>query len=307
MISLLEIQAAKATLALSGLGGAKTVLALDVDKVVTSANMKVGAYTIAAQPAVPARITVSVTAVGAADTMGTINIVGTLVDDTVVHETVTPVAGQTVSTVNEFKTVTSATGAGWVIGEGNDTLTIGVGAIVPESYYFNAISNRIVASTNMKVGAYTVAAQPLVPSKITVKATAGATTDTMGTITINGIVNDVPTIETITPIAGATVTSENTFSYIYSVTGAGWVIDGEEGTNDTIIVGTAEVNVLPTHYFSAIQALADTVVAAQENVTGADNADLTEFTKIPAGVTVYGKFASINLPSGEAIAYKAVI
>jgi hypothetical protein len=307
-MSYLELNAAKAALSLSGLLGAKAVHALDVDKVVTSTNMIVGAYVIAAQPVVPARITVSHTAVGAVDTLGTINIVGTLPDGTVIHEKITPVNGETVSTVNEFATVTSATGAGWVIGEGNDTLTIGVGAVIPDSFFFNAITNRIVASTNMKVGAYTVAAQPLTPGKLTIATVAGATADTQGTISIYGTaVDDTFFTETVTPAAGTTVTTTNIFKSVITVVGAGWVIDAVEGTNDTIIVGTAEVSVPTTNYFSAIQAMADTVVSTQEDVTGATNPALSTLTKIPAGSTVYGKFASITLTSGEAIAYKAAL
>jgi hypothetical protein len=302
-MSYLEQIAAKAAINLSGLLGAKAVHALDVDKIVTTANMKNGAYTIAAQPIVPCRITVSHTAVGAVDTLGTINFVGTLPDGTVIHETLTPVSGQTVSTVNEFASVTSATGAGWVIGEGNDTITIGVGAVIPDSFYFNAIPNRIVASTNMKVGAYTVAAQPLTPGKLTVKTTANGAADTQGTISIYGTLTDNTYItEIVTPVSGQTVTTTNIFKSVSTVTGAGWVIG--EG-NDTIIVGTAEVSVPTNNYFSAIQIMAQAVVSAQENVTGATNPTLSTFTALPAGVIIHGKFSSIKLTSGEAIAYKA--
>jgi len=308
-MSSIENMAAKATLNKSGLLGSKTVLPLDVDKVVTTADMKVGAYSIAAQPTVPCRITATVTATGTADTMGTIVIVGDLPGGTEIEETITPAAGKTVSTVNEFEKVTSVTGVGWVIDAGSqaDKITIGMGAAVPESYFINAIDNRIVASTNMKVGAYTVAAQPYVPSKITVKSTAVGTADTMGTVAIHGIDNnDIPRTETLTLVSNATVTTENIFKTILSVTGAGWVIDAGNG-NDTIKVGTAEVKANPAHCFCMIQALVDTVVAAQEDVTGTLNANLAGLTKIPAGATVCGKFASITLTSGEAIAYLATV
>lgn len=303
-MSNLELLAAKA--ALNGLSGSKVVLPLDVDKIVTSTNMKNGAYTIAAQPDAPCRLTVNVTAVGAADTMGVVTIVGTLPDGTTVQETVTPVAGESVSTVNEFASVTSATGSGWTIVEGNDTITIGTGAVIPESYYFNAISDRIVSSTNMKVGAYTVAAQPLVPSKITVAVTAGDTADTMGTVTISGFDSDnAPLSETVTPIAGSTVTTSGTFKTILSVVGAGWVIDDEEGTNDTIVVGTAEVSKESDLYISNLLVLADAVVASQEDLDDAIQADLSQFTELPAG-SYPVKLESITLTSGEAIAYLAV-
>lgn len=102
----------------------------DVDRIVTSVNMKVGAYTVAAQPDVPRNITVTETAVGAEDTNGTIVIVGTDIADNVISETITPNAGVTVAGAKCFKTVTSVTGAGWVIGDAADTVTVGVGSLI---------------------------------------------------------------------------------------------------------------------------------------------------------------------------------
>lgn len=107
----------------------------DVDRIVTTANMKnTTTYTIAAQPDVPRNITVTHTAVGAVDTLGTIAVVGTDANDAALSETLTPSNGVTVSGTKAFKTVTSAIGTGWIIGEGNDTITIGVGAVVGYSY-----------------------------------------------------------------------------------------------------------------------------------------------------------------------------
>ena len=114
---------------LKGYLGLSTLLtAADADKIVESANMKVGAYTVAAQPSVPSRIGVAATAVGTADTMGIVIIAGTDVWNNVITETVVPVAGSTVYTTQYFKTVTSVTGAGWVVdaGAGNDTIVVGV-------------------------------------------------------------------------------------------------------------------------------------------------------------------------------------
>lgn len=293
-----EAQIAKAAVALSGLIGTKTVLPLSVDKIVTTVNMKNGTYTIAAKPDVPARLTAHITAAGAADTMGTITFVGTRPDGTAIIETVTPSATAIVSTVNEFATVTSATGAGWSINEGNDTITIGVGEIIPESAYYNAITNRIVTSANMKVGSYTVAAQPLIEGKITVAVTAAGAADTMGTITITGVSGGIPISETVTPIAGSTVTTTNKFSHIYSVVGAGWVID--EG-NDTIIVGVAEVNTESRYFISALDVIVDTVVSSQTEQSGFIVADLTALTKLTAGVYPT-RLTAIKLTSGEAIA-----
>ncbi len=110
------------------LGLSTLLTAADVDKIVESTNMKVGAYTVAASPSVPSLITVTVTASGTADTMGTITVVGTDIYDRVLTEVITPVAGSTVTGTRYFKSVTSVTGAGWVIdaGAGNDTITVGV-------------------------------------------------------------------------------------------------------------------------------------------------------------------------------------
>lgn len=110
-----------------------TPVVADDDKIVVSANMKVGTYTIAAQPDVCRNITVTATAVGTADTMGTITVTGTNILGQVMTEVITPVAGSTVAGLKAFKTVTSVVGAGWVIDavEGtNDTIKVGVGTVI---------------------------------------------------------------------------------------------------------------------------------------------------------------------------------
>lgn len=68
------------------------------------------------------------------------------------------------------------------------------------------------------------------------------------------------------------------------------------------ITGTSKVSPPAGYYFCAIAATAATVVASQEDVTGANNPTLGP---IPVGLTVYGKFASITLTSGTAIGYYA--
>jgi hypothetical protein len=101
------------------------------NRFVTSTNMKVGAYTIANASPVwsgGCLVTVTVTSVTGADTMGTITIVGTDLAGAVQTETLTPVADSTATSTKVFRTVTSATGAGWVIATGNDTLVIGCAA-----------------------------------------------------------------------------------------------------------------------------------------------------------------------------------
>ena len=168
-----------------------------------------------------------------------------------------------------------------------------------------ADDDKIVISANMKNGAYTVAAQPLSPAKITVLATAVGTADTMGKVTIVGTDAAGNALsEEVIPVAGTTVLTTGIFASITSVTGSGWVIDGGN-QNDTIKVGVNYAYPPSGHYFCAITAMADAVVASQTNVTGAYNPKLACLTKIPAGATVYGKFSSISLTSGELIGYYA--
>lgn len=107
-----------------------TPVVADDDKITVSVDMKVGSYTIAAQPDVPRNITVTVTAGGTADTMGTITVTGTNVLNQTISEVITPVAGSAIAGLKAFKTVTSVVGAGWVIDavEGTkDTIKVGIG------------------------------------------------------------------------------------------------------------------------------------------------------------------------------------
>jgi hypothetical protein len=66
----------------------------------------------------------------------------------------------------------------------------------------------------------------------------------------------------------------------------------------TPITGTDATTPDTGYVFTALQALADTVVAAN---TG--NHDLTAYTVIPAGTIVYGLWTSITLTSGEVAVY----
>jgi hypothetical protein len=106
--------------------------AADADRVVVSANMKVGTYTIANSGTMPTggarKITLTHTTNTATDTLGTVTIVGTDLDGVAQTEVLTPSADATVTSTNFFLTVTSATGAGWVLDTANDTLTIGCAA-----------------------------------------------------------------------------------------------------------------------------------------------------------------------------------
>lgn len=102
------------------------------NRIVASANMKVGTYTIAnASPvwAGGALITVTHTEVGGGvDTLGTIVVVGLDLHGQAVTDTIVPLNGTVATGTKVFRSVTSVTGVGWVIGTGNDTIVVGVAA-----------------------------------------------------------------------------------------------------------------------------------------------------------------------------------
>jgi hypothetical protein len=96
----------------------------------------------------------------------------------------------------------------------------------------------IIPSSTMQVGAYTVLTETLTKKQrvmLTHKSTG--TTDTLGTVYIQGTLNDVSIVETMTPVADSTVVSTNYFDSIVAVLGSGWVVDAEEETADSISIG----------------------------------------------------------------------
>lgn len=104
-------------------------------RIVVSANMKVGSYTIAnASPAdgLARNVTVKrVVVVVGADTPGTITVTGTDVDGAAISEAIIPGAdGVVVAGTKAFKTVTAVVGAGWVIAGGADTVEVGFGDLI---------------------------------------------------------------------------------------------------------------------------------------------------------------------------------
>ncbi len=126
------------------------MVAADDDYYVVSANMKVGAYTLAqTAPARGARnVTVTQTAAGAEDTNGTIDVVGTDLAGNVLTETITPNAGATVAGTKAFASITSITGVGWVIGEGNDTIKVGFGDVIGLPDKLSSTAQVIAAEKN---------------------------------------------------------------------------------------------------------------------------------------------------------------
>src|SRR4051812_30140059 len=97
---------------------------------VTSANMKVGTYTLANAGAMPTagarRVTVTHTQVGGVtDTLGTVTVTGTDLTGATISEAIVPLSGTVATGTLYFATVTSVVGAGWVINTGNDTIVVG--------------------------------------------------------------------------------------------------------------------------------------------------------------------------------------
>jgi archaellum component FlaF (FlaF/FlaG flagellin family) len=104
------------------------------NRIVTTTNMKVGAYTIAnasSADGLPRNVTCTRAVVTGADTAGTVLVTGTDVAGNVITETLIPGADTVVvAGLKAFKTVTSVVGAGWVINTGNDTIVFGFGTLV---------------------------------------------------------------------------------------------------------------------------------------------------------------------------------
>lgn len=74
-----------------------------------------------------------------------------------------------------------------------------------------------------------------------------------------------------------------------------------------IILNTATHTPATGFCFVALQALADTVIAAATADATAPITGTIAALALPAGVTIYGKFLSITLTSGKAIAYVGAI
>lgn len=134
-----------------------------------------------------------------------------------------------------------------------------------------AVTNRFVVSTNMIVGAYTIAnASPVWQGGCFVTATITANTgnDTPGTATIVGtdLAGNAQT-EVLTLVAAGTATGVKVFRSITSITGAGWVINGG---NDTIVFGCTAGSIVcgtsGTLYAIVVNATAAATVVVSDSV-----------------------------------------
>ena len=98
-------------------------------RLMASANMKNGAYTLIAQPDTARVITATRTVTDTADTPGILTIVGTDSLGNAITSTLTPLSGRT-QTTQAFMTVVSITGSGWTQGGATpDTITLGTGPV----------------------------------------------------------------------------------------------------------------------------------------------------------------------------------
>jgi hypothetical protein len=119
---------------------------------VTSTAMKNSTYTVAnsgAMPTAGARlitVTHAIVATGT-DTLGTVTVVGTNLGGDPISEAITPLAGTVASGVQWFASVTSVTGAGWIIAGGNDTIQVGCGARVIVAEGSGIVHSVIVNTT----------------------------------------------------------------------------------------------------------------------------------------------------------------
>ena len=130
-------------------------------------------------------------------------------------------------------------------------------------------NNRIVAVTDMKVGDYTIAAQPGVPRPITITHATDTVTDTLGTITIEGTnILDEVISETLVPTADDTIATEQLFKTVTKVTGAGWVISAPTD-EDQIQLGVDDMIGVPVDLESSHQiifAMLGTAIIAPEDI-----------------------------------------
>lgn len=139
------------------------------NRFVTSTNMVNSTYTIANASPVWAggcfvTITHTTVAVGT-DTLGTITIAGTDLFGQTISEVITPVADSTATGKKVFRSVTSATGAGWAIAGGNDTIVIGCAAgqvVCPGGgqLYAVELNNTVAAAVTISDAVGTIATIP---------------------------------------------------------------------------------------------------------------------------------------------------
>lgn len=152
-----------------------------------------------------------------------------------------------------------------------------------------AVANRYVTSTNMKVGAYTLANTTPVwqgAGFVTFTHVTVTGTDTLGTVAIVGIdLSGQTRTEVITPVADSTVTGVIPFRTIVSVTGTGWVINTG---NDTITVGVAAGSIVCGSQGTLYAIVVNATAAATVVISDASRTIATLAASIANGHYLYG-------------------
>lgn len=153
-----------------------------------------------------------------------------------------------------------------------------------------AVTNRFLASQNMKVGSYTPIANAS-PAwqgacNVTITHTTVAGTDTLGTVTVAGTdLTGRAISETLTPVADSTVTGALAFRTVTAITGAGWVLNT---TADTIVVGCAAGAIVCGSQGNLSHVVVNTTQAAAVTVADAGRTIATLKASIAEGSYSFG-------------------
>jgi hypothetical protein len=152
-----------------------------------------------------------------------------------------------------------------------------------------AVTNRFVVSTNMIVGAYSLANTGPVwqgGCLVTVTHTTVAGADTLGTIVVVGtdLAGQTRT-DTITPLAGTVATGVIPFRTLTSVTGVGWVA---VSTPDTIVVGCAAGSICCGSAGKLYSVIVNTTAAATVVLSDASRTIATLKASIAEGFYQFG-------------------
>ena len=209
----------------------------------------------------PRNLVVTIVDVNASITAGTIEIIGTDIDDQVITESYSIVGNLVYTTTNIFKTVTTITVAGLTGNEGSDTIEVTAGGS----------------------GVLTIDAQPDVCRNLSVEITDGDTSITAGSVTITGSdYLDRTITEVVTFVVGTlTYATSKCFKTVTSAVFAGFA--GVTGDDDTIIIGSGTLIGMKEDLWN-VDALGDVylgtkvtpqAVTTGKSTSGIDTADST--------------------------------
>jgi hypothetical protein len=160
-----------------------------------------------------------------------------------------------------------------------------------------ADATRFLASTNMKVGAYTVANSGAMPTEgarhVTVTHTTVAGADTLGVITVTGTdLRGAVISEDIVPLAGTVATGLLWFATVTALVGSGWVATS---TADTITIGVAAGIIAVAGAGTLHSVVVNTAAAGAVTLTDANGTIAILKSSIAEGVYVYDVAFTGNL------------